>query len=97
MDRSCEACGLIFERMPGYWLGAMIFNFAFTAAAFLTVLVGGMALTWPDVPWTTLTWVGLGIGAFVPMAAFPWSRTLFAAVELALRPPDGADFGADRT
>lgn len=92
MERSCPACHLVYERMPGYWLGAMMFNFAFTAGAFLIVLVAGMALTWPDVPWSTLTWVGLAIGAVVPILAFPWSRTIFAALELRVRPPEESDF-----
>jgi len=92
MERSCPNCRLIYERMPGYWLGAMIFNFAFTAVAFLIVLGVGMVLTWPSVPWTTLTWASLGIGALTPLVAFPWSRTIFAALELAMRPTEPDDF-----
>ena len=93
MEKQCPNCRLVFERMPGYWLGAMIFNFAYTATAFLLMLVIGMIATWPDVPWTPLTYTGLAIGGLVPAIAFPWSRTVFAAIELAMRPPEPTDFG----
>ncbi len=95
MDKQCGRCHLIFERMPGYWVGAMIINFAITAGAFLLMLIGGMVVTWPDVPWTTLTYVGLAIGGFLPAIAFPWSRTIFAALELAVRPTEANDYAVD--
>lgn len=94
MATQCPNCALVFERMSGYWVGAMIFNFAFTATAFLMVLLAGMAITWPDVPWVALTYIGLGLGALVPLIGFPWSRTVFAATELAVHPPEPDDFGA---
>ena len=79
--------------MPGYWLGAMILNFGFTAAAFLAVFGVSLALTWPDPPWTAV-WIGSMIVAVItPAVVFPWTRTLFSAMELAVRPPDAEELG----
>jgi uncharacterized protein (DUF983 family) len=50
----CPGCGLTFEREEGYWLGAMTVAMALVIAVFAVVFVGGMLVTWPDVPWTGL-------------------------------------------
>jgi uncharacterized protein (DUF983 family) len=54
MAESCPNYRLKFERMPGYWLGAMILNFAVTAAAILITIAASAAVTWPDPPWTAI-------------------------------------------
>lgn len=88
MEPVCPRCELKFERMPGYWLGAMMLNFGITAAGILLVIVGVAAATWPDPPWRTVWITAMAIGVVVPLLAFPWTRTLFSAMELAVRPPD---------
>ena len=88
MTKTCPSCGLVYERMPGYWLGSMILNFAVTAASFLAVFVVIVATTWPDPPWTTIWVVSMLIAGITPFLAFPWTRTVFSAIDLALRPPD---------
>ncbi len=88
MADRCPRCRLRFERQPGYWLGAMILNFAFTAAAFLVVFLVALAITWPDPPWTPIWIVSMVVAVLTPFAVFPWTRTLFSAIELAVRPPE---------
>lgn len=85
VDR-CQTCGHKYERMDGYWVGSMILSFAVTAAAFLIVFLAGVVLYWPDPPYTPLLIVSLVISGATPVLAFPWSRTLFAALELAVHP-----------
>ena len=91
MEPDCPRCGLHFERMPGYWLGAMILNFTFTAAAFLIVFGIALALTWPDPPWTAVWIVSMIVAGATPALVFPWTRTMFAAMELAVRPPEAEE------
>lgn len=83
---SCSACGVAYERMEGYWLGAMIVNMAVTLGTFLVVLVGGMALTWPDVAWTALTVATIAVTVVVPVAFHRWSRTIWMALEVRVHP-----------
>lgn len=88
MERDCPRCGLHFERMPGYWLGAMILNFSFTAMAFFAVFGLALAITWPEPPWMAV-WIGsMVVAGATPAIVFPWTRTLFAAMELAVQPPE---------
>ena len=85
MVADCPRCGLHFEREPGYWLGSMTVNLAVTLALFFAVLIGGMALSGPDVPWQTL-WLGsIAVTALAPVLVHPWSRTLWVAVERHVR------------
>lgn len=82
MVGSCPTCGYTFVREDGYWLGSMIVNIAVTEAVFLVVLVGGMALTWPDVPWTTLLIASIAVNATVPFLIHPFARTIWVALDL---------------
>ncbi len=86
MLERCPTCGHKFERVEGYWVGAMIISFALTAGAFLLVFLAGVVLWWPEPPYPALLIASLLIGGLAPVVAFPWSRTLFVALELATHP-----------
>lgn len=81
MVDACPRCGMHFERSEGYWLGAMLFNIAATMGTFLIVLVLGIVLTWPDVPWTGLLVTVVVVNAVLPVVFHPIARTLWVAVE----------------
>lgn len=78
----CSNCGFKFEREPGYWVGALIINMAATLFVFLVTLVGGIALTWPDPPWNVLSAVTIGAMLVVPIVFYPWSKSIWMAIEL---------------
>ncbi|HSJ82614.1 MAG TPA: DUF983 domain-containing protein [Acidimicrobiia bacterium] len=82
----CDRCGLRFEREPGYWVGALIINTTVVFGAFLLVFIGGMALTWPDVPWVNLGALTIATMAILPVVFYPISRTLWMALELSWHP-----------
>lgn len=50
----CPRCAYPFDREEGYWVGALITNTGATQVAFFAWFLGGLALTWPDVPWNVL-------------------------------------------
>ena len=83
LDR-CPRCGLPFERGEGYWLGAMAVNLGAAEAAFGVFLLVGALLTWPHPPWIALTVGGLLVNAIVPFVFYPFSKTIFVAVDLLL-------------
>jgi uncharacterized protein (DUF983 family) len=88
---SCPGCGFGFEREEGYWLGAMIVIMALTEFLFGVWFVGGMLVTWPDVPWTLLLVGGVVLNLVVPIAGYPWSKTTWMGLHLTFVPLDAAE------
>lgn len=81
MEPECPTCALHFERDPGYWLGSVMVNTGVTEGVFAVVLVFGMIVFWPDVPWVALLAGGVAVAAVVPIVFHPFSRTLWVAAE----------------
>jgi uncharacterized protein (DUF983 family) len=90
----CPQCGLGFEREEGYWVGALVINTAVVFGSFLVLFVGGMLLFWPDVPWGGLAAVTLGTMALLPILFYPWSKTLWMALELSWHPLEDHEVAA---
>jgi hypothetical protein len=80
----CPRCWLHFEREEGYWTGALAINIAFAGAGFLLVFVPWVAATVPDVPGVAILSVLVPLMIAVPIAAYPWSKTLWMAVDRAI-------------
>lgn len=84
----CPRCGLLFAREEGFWLGAYVINFGVSEG-----LVGVMLMIFlfvkvnnPDValaPWLV---VGAVLGTGLPIVFFKSSRTIWAAIDLAMNP-----------
>ena len=87
MRRSCPDCHLLLDRgEQDYFLGGYVINFV---TAELLVVLGGLAaivLTWPDVPWDGVLWGLLLLMVPLPLLFFPFSRTLWLALDLSFRP-----------
>ncbi len=82
----CSRCGLHFEREQGYWVGALIINTTVTFGSFVILFVGGMIVYWPDVPWGGLMAVTIGVMAVLPVVFYPFSKTIWMALELSWHP-----------
>ena len=82
--RRVPSCGLRFEREEGYWAGALAINIGVTGAVFVVVFVTGLALTAPDVPVAPLLAILVPLMIIVPIAYYPFSKTLWMAVDRAL-------------
>jgi uncharacterized protein (DUF983 family) len=90
---NCPVCGLGLERGEhGYWLGAYFFNLMAVEAVFSIWFVGFLVLTWPNPPWGLFQESTIGLMLVVPFAFFPYSKTLFLAFDLLVRPPAEEDF-----
>ena len=94
MCPNCPTCGLHFDREPqgGYWVGSYSLNLFATEMAFAVAFVGALVLTWPDPPWAALAWGGLVLMVGFPIIFFPWSKTLFIAIDLIFRPDEPEDY-----
>ena len=98
MCPSCPSCGLRFDREPegGYWVGSNTINLFAAEGAYAVFLIGVGAATWPNPPWNLLLWGGMGLMLIFPVFFFPWSKTLFIAVDLTFRPPEAGDYEQPR-
>jgi uncharacterized protein (DUF983 family) len=83
MRERCPGCGLLFEREPGYFTGAIAVNFALVAPVFMIVLVIALVATVPDVPVVPVLLVTVPIVAIGPIVCYPVSKTLWVAVDRA--------------
>lgn len=93
MAERCPTCGLRFAREEGHWVGAMIVNIAVAEAVFVVVLVAVVAATAPDVPVLPLTLTLVVVNAVVPVAFYPWSKTIWVAIDLLMHRVDPEDRG----
>lgn len=91
MGEHCPACGFVFEREPGFWVGAMIVNTIISFGSLLIVFVGGWIVFWPDVPWTGLLVASVAVAVVVPIVGYPLGKSLWSAVELSYHPLDEAE------
>ena len=90
---NCPVCGLGLERGEhGYWLGAYFFNLMAVETVFSIWVVGFLLLTWPDTPWELFQATTIALMLVVPFVFFPYSKTLFQAFDLWVRPPTEEDF-----
>ncbi len=86
MVPDCPRCGFHFEREEGHWVGSLGMNTVVSFGALLVVLVVGVVLTAPEVEVVPLTVAAALTAVLVPLLAFPFTRTLWAAVDLLMRP-----------
>lgn len=86
MAEHCPQCGFRFRRESGHWLGSWFLNVVLAQIVAVGVLLIGFGVTYPDGelwPWAVAD--GIAIVA-VSVWFFPRSRTLWCAIDLAMRP-----------
>lgn len=86
LHERCPTCGFGFVREEGYWLGAMVVIIAIVEVVFGALLVGAIASTWPDVPWTPLLIAGLVLNGVVPFVGYGWAKTIWMGIHYAFSP-----------
>jgi uncharacterized protein (DUF983 family) len=86
MAERCPRCGFKFEREEGFFLGAFVVNVAVTEFAMLVAIVLGVALTLPDPPVLLLSVLGVVSAVLVPVLSYPFSKTVWSALDLAMHP-----------
>jgi uncharacterized protein (DUF983 family) len=92
MVPDCPSCGLHFEREQGYWTGAIAVNTIVIGGLFAVILVGTLIATAPDIPVVPLLAVVVPLMAFGPLIYYPFSKTVWVAVDMAFLQPLGIKF-----
>ena len=90
LKERCPRCGLLFEREEGFWLGAYVINFGVGEGMVFVLLMAFLfaKVNNPDLalaPWVV---AGAVLGVVLPIAFFKNSRTLWAAIDLAMNRGD---------
>lgn len=94
MKARCPRCGYRFEREEGFFLGAYVVNLA--VAEGLIAILCIVPLIWlsatsPDTSLWPVIIAGLVGAALGPVLFYPFSRTVWVAFELILRPAGASE------
>ena len=83
----CDGCGFGFDQgESGYYVGAMIMNMAVCLVSFLLIFGVSLLLTWPDVPWTTVTYIAVAAMVVIPIWFYPRSKTIWIWADHRINP-----------
>ena len=86
MHRDCAVCHLVFEREPGYFVGAIYINYAATAAV---AIAGFLTLdAWTPLSVTSQVVLWCIFGVTFPLFFFRYSKSLWLAFDHLVNPED---------
>lgn len=88
----CARCGFPTTRVSDQWIGAYGMNIIVSFVLLVATIAVGFAVTYPDPPVAVLLVVCVGVAVVVPVWLQPISRSLWAAIDVAMRAPEPADF-----
>lgn len=87
----CPRCNYPTTRVDDQWIGSLGINTMVSFTLLVAVIAVGFAVTYPDPPVTTLLVVAVGVAALFPVFFFPISKSLWSAIDMAMRPPEPSD------
>jgi uncharacterized protein (DUF983 family) len=82
MKPDCPTCTYHFEREEGFFLGAFVMNTVLTLGSLMIFLFVAFAVTLPNPPLVTLAILAGAFGFLLPIVAYPFTKTLWTAVDL---------------
>ena len=88
MRDRCPRCGHLYERESGYWVMAIVVNTAVMEILFAVVFLAIVVATMPGVDWKLLLIALVATNGVFPIFFYPFSKTLWVAVDLYLHPDD---------
>jgi uncharacterized protein (DUF983 family) len=86
MKDTCPTCGTRFEREAGFFGGALFVNFAFTEIVMFAFLAVATVATLPHPDGRLLILGSIGICIVLPVLLYPFSKTTWFAIHLAMEP-----------
>jgi len=96
LRQRCPECGLWLERGEGdYYLGAYMVALIFVETLFAVGFVAILLMTWPNPPWSAIQWGGAVVLAAGVIICYPFSKTIWLAIDLMFRPVTLDDLSAD--
>ena len=93
MRPECPGCALLLDRGErDYFIGAYTLNFIAAEVAIVAVAGAVALITWPDIPWDAIQWGLAGLMIPFPAFTYPFSKTVWLAVDLSFRRLTRGDF-----
>ncbi len=93
MRTRCPYCGLLLERGESdYFIGAYLINLIIAELIVVTLMLVFTVASWPSVPWRFVLWAIIAITIPAVVVTYPFSRSLWLAVDLLFRPAEPQDF-----
>jgi uncharacterized protein (DUF983 family) len=86
MAERCPRCAFLFDRFEGQMIGAVGINTIVTFGALLVTLVVGLVVTSPDIAVVPVLVTSLAVAALLPVVFYPFSKTIWIAVDLTMAP-----------
>jgi uncharacterized protein (DUF983 family) len=86
MKPRCPGCNLRFARIEGSWTGDLGINTIVTFGLMLLAFIGGTLIMWNRLNVAVLAGTVAGIAVFVPILFFPFTKTIWLAIDVILRP-----------
>jgi uncharacterized protein (DUF983 family) len=87
IDR-CPRCDLRFERMEGQMTGNVGVNTIVSFGMLMIVLFVGTFAFWPEPPIVAIVVAAAIVTVVFPVAFHPFSKTIWLAIDLSMRPPE---------
>ena len=94
MKERCPGCQYLFEREEGFFLGAYVINLAIAQGLVILLAIVPLIIRMASDPDASITPFVVGglVGAVVaPVVFYPWSKTIWTAFDLMLRPPTATE------
>lgn len=83
----CGTCGLRLERGEhDYFVGSLMLNFILAGLLLVATLAVVLVATLPDVPWAAFEYGGPVAMVVAPFVLFPFSKLLWLAADIIMRP-----------
>jgi uncharacterized protein (DUF983 family) len=91
MHERCSACDLDLDRNEsGYQVGSYLVAMIVIELLFVGIFLAILAATWPTPPWDALSIGGPLLMLLGPLVLFPFTKTIYLAMDLTLRPDEDA-------
>jgi uncharacterized protein (DUF983 family) len=87
----CPTCGYRFEREEGFFTGVYLVNYSFVAIAIVVELMAYVLYANSqdgDAAYGPALLLGIVTAIALPMVTYPFAKSIWAAIDLALRPLD---------
>jgi uncharacterized protein (DUF983 family) len=92
LQERCPRCNFRLEqRIEGHWLGSLGINTIVSFGALAVTMAVGLAIAYPEGDLGPLLVAAVAVAVLVPLAFFPFSKTLWSAIDLAMRPLEPDD------
>ena len=88
MHDACPNCGHCLNREEGFWLGAFVVNFAVMEAGMALLFALYIVMEAQNRHPSTTRWIIVGLieAVLAPVLFYPFSKTIWTAVDLAMAP-----------